>query len=65
MPGGLLAFLWLLLAVFPVHLWYCPGFLTMTGGVLAALLAALTGFLLHGAVDNVWYSPKLTLLFFG
>ncbi len=44
MPGGLLAFLWLLLAVFPVHLWYCPGFLTMTGGVLAALLAALTGF---------------------
>ncbi len=60
---GLLAFLWLLLAVFSRSFMVLPRLSYHDRGVLAALLAALTGFLLHGAVDNVWYSPKLTLLF--
>lgn len=60
---GLTAFLWLLLAVLRRSFQALPQLSRRDQGVLAALLAALTGFLLHGAVDNVWYSPKLTLLF--
>lgn len=60
---GLLAFLWLLLAVLSRVLQVLPKLANRERGVLAALVASLGGFLLHGAVDNVWYSPKLTLLF--
>ena len=60
---GLLAFLWLLMAVFANCLRALSQISYRRRGVLAALIAGLTGFLLHGAVDNVWYSPKLTLLF--
>ena len=60
---GLVAFLWLLMAVLGRSLRALPRLSRRDQGVLAALVAALAGFLLHGAVDNVWYSPKLTLLF--
>lgn len=60
---GLLAFFWLLAAVAARALRALPQLGRRERGVLAALLASLAGFLLHGAVDNVWYSPKLMLLF--
>ncbi len=60
---GLLVFLWLLMAVLAQAYRALPQLSHGDKGVLVALMAALTGFLLHGAVDNVWYSPKLTLLF--
>lgn len=60
---GLLAFLWLLLAVFSRSVAVLPALSYQDQGMLTAVVAALTGFLLHGAVDNVWYSPKMTLLF--
>ncbi|HHV57634.1 MAG TPA: hypothetical protein GXX50_07725 [Firmicutes bacterium] len=60
---GLVAFLWLLGAVAARALSALPRLAGRRQGLLAALLASLAGFLLHGAVDNVWYSPKLTLLF--
>jgi putative inorganic carbon (HCO3(-)) transporter len=62
MPG-LLVFLWLLVAVLARSLRALPRLSYRNRGVLTALMAGLAGFLLHGAVDNVWYSPKLALLF--
>jgi putative inorganic carbon (HCO3(-)) transporter len=60
---GLVAFLWLLLAVFSRAARAVPRLKAGTRSLLIALIAGLSGFLLHGAVDNVWYSPKLTFLF--
>ncbi|NMA54955.1 MAG: hypothetical protein GX952_03350 [Firmicutes bacterium] len=60
---GLAAFVWILAAVFSRSLLLLPQMDYPQRGVLAALLSSLIGFLLHGLVDNVWYSPKIALLF--
>ncbi|MDK2856676.1 MAG: hypothetical protein PWQ86_1889 [Bacillota bacterium] len=60
---GLGAFFWLLMAAGGRALRALPRLNSREQGMLAALFSSLAGNLLHGAVDNVWYSPKLALLF--
>jgi len=58
---GLVFVLWLLLAV--VRRPFVTGARPLSSYLLAAVPCALTGLLVHGMVDYVWYNPKVLFAF--
>lgn len=58
---GLIAMLWLLLAV--IRRTFNVGTNTRNSVLIAAVPAAMTGLLFHGLVEHIWYNPKLLFAF--
>ncbi|MGE5541656.1 MAG: O-antigen ligase family protein, partial [Bacillota bacterium] len=56
---GLLAFIWLLACFFGET----RGAKTADGLIFAALAGGIGGQIVHGVIDNIWYSPKIVFLF--
>jgi O-antigen ligase len=61
--AGLLVILWLVISAYSKAFKVMNGESRWSSYIATGILAALSGHLLHGLFDYVWYSPKIVLMF--